>query len=209
MSTDTTIVNQLAIMLEMQDAMNRKVHPQWFEQNFEWYRAIWIECGEMLDHYGWKWWKHQKPDLDQVKLELVDIFHFGLSCRINGKDDYQTIAQQIADEMVQAKQGDSFRDTLEILAAGALNTQGFDAAAFAGCMHQIEMSFTELFQSYVGKNTLNFFRQDHGYQDGSYIKNWNGKEDNEHLVEILGQLDPMAADFREQVYLGLQARYPK
>jgi hypothetical protein len=95
------------------------------------------------------------------------------------------------------------------LAAGALNTQGFDAAAFAGCMHQIEMSFTELFQSYVGKNTLNFFRQDNGYQDGSYIKNWHGKEDNEHLVEILNELDPTASDFREKVYQGLQARYPK
>jgi hypothetical protein len=26
----------------------------------------------MLDHYGWKWWKKQTPDTEQVILELVD-----------------------------------------------------------------------------------------------------------------------------------------
>ncbi len=206
---NTMLVNQLSTMLEMQDAMNKKVHADWFDKNFEWYRAIWIECGEMLDHYGWKWWKHQSPDIEQVKLELVDIFHFGLSCRINGKDNYQSIAEQLAEEMAQAKQGDSFRDTLEMMAASALTTQGFDAKAFAGCMWQIEMDFAELFSSYVGKNTLNFFRQDHGYKEGTYIKNWNGKEDNEHLVEVLQLLDVSDENFRYKVYQGLQSRYPE
>ena len=71
---------QLIIMLEMQDAMNTKVNPDWRSANNEWYRAIWVECAEMLDHYGWKWWKHQEPDLNQVKLELIDILllFFGL-----------------------------------------------------------------------------------------------------------------------------------
>ncbi|WP_144392173.1 dUTP diphosphatase [Pleionea sediminis] len=204
-----SLITPLTVMLEMQDAMNKKVHSDWFDKNFEWYRAIWIECGEMLDHYGWKWWKHQEPDLDQVKLELVDIFHFGLSCRINGVDNFETIAQQLATEMSQAKQGGSFRDTLEMLAASALTTQGFDAEAFAGCMWQIDMSFDELYRSYVGKNTLNFFRQDHGYKDGSYIKVWNGKEDNEHLIEVLNALDISDSDFRDKVYDGLVSRYPQ
>ncbi len=203
------LITPLITMLEMQDAMNKKVHPDWFKKNFEWYRAIWIECGEMLDHYGWKWWKHQQPDLEQVKLELVDIFHFGLSCRINGVDDYSLIAAQLAEEMAQAKQGASFRDTLEMMAASALTMHGFDASAFAGCMWQIDMSFDELFRSYVGKNTLNFFRQDHGYQDGSYIKVWQDKEDNEHLVEILYSLDIADPEFRNRVYEGLASRYPK
>ena len=39
-------------MLSMQDKMNTKVHAQWREQNFQWYWAIWIECAELLDHYG-------------------------------------------------------------------------------------------------------------------------------------------------------------
>ncbi|PWK53823.1 dUTP diphosphatase [Pleionea mediterranea] len=203
------LITPLATMLEMQDAMNKKVHPDWFKKNFEWYRAIWIECGEMLDHYGWKWWKHQSPDLEQVKLELVDIFHFGLSCRINGVDDYTVIAAQLAEEMSQAKQGANFPETLEMLAASALTMHGFDAQAFIGCMRQIDMDFAELYRSYVGKNTLNFFRQDHGYKDGSYIKVWHGKEDNEHLIEVLNELDITDPEFRQQVYLGLKSRYPQ
>ena len=71
--------NKLLTMLELQDAMNARVNPVWREANNEWYRAIWTECAEMLDHYGWKWWKHQQPDLDQVRLELVDIIHFAMS----------------------------------------------------------------------------------------------------------------------------------
>ena len=42
------------------------------------------------------------------------------------------------------------------------------------------------------KNVLNFFRQDNGYKDGSYIKLWDGKEDNQHLVELTTELDTEA-----------------
>ena len=43
-------------MLEMQEQMNQKVNADWRQQNYEWYRAIWVECAELMDHYGWKWW---------------------------------------------------------------------------------------------------------------------------------------------------------
>jgi len=66
-------------MARMQEAHNAQVHPEWRHQGYEYYRAVWVECAELLDHFGWKWWKHQQPDTDQVKLEVVDIWHFGLS----------------------------------------------------------------------------------------------------------------------------------
>ena len=69
----------LVTMLTMQDRMNTRVHPEWIAQNFAWYRAAWIECGELIDHYGYKWWKKQVPEMDQVRLEIVDIWHFGMS----------------------------------------------------------------------------------------------------------------------------------
>lgn len=201
------MVKQIATMLEMQHAMNTKVHEKWFEQNYEWYRAIWIECAEMLEHFGWKWWKHQKPDVDQVKMELIDIFHFGLSSRIDGELTFDEIAEELAGEMLEPQMKDDFKQTLEVLAGQAVLYQHFDGTSFAGCMQQIEMPFEELFKSYVGKNTLNFFRQDNGYKDGSYIKEWNGQEDNEVLVEILNALDSANEDFKNQVYKGLADRY--
>ena len=201
-------VNKICTMLEMQNAMNTKVHAEWFNQGFEWYRAIWVECAEMLDHYGWKWWKKQTPDTEQVILELVDIFHFGLSLRIDGETSYQELAEQLTAELEKPTQADDFKQTLELLAASAVASKTFDAAAFAGCMAQIGMDIDDLYRGYVGKNTLNFFRQDHGYKDGSYIKVWNGQEDNEHLVEVVKSLDINQENFAELVYKGLEARYP-
>ncbi|MDH5434714.1 MAG: dUTP diphosphatase [Gammaproteobacteria bacterium] len=200
---------QLITMLDLQDAMNTKVNESWREQGYEWYRAIWIECGEMLDHYGWKWWKHQSPDMPQVKLELVDIFHFGLSCRLVDLDDKKKIAETLAEEFSSPKTDTEFRTTLEALALDTLQTKNFNATLFAGCMQQIDMPFSELFSSYVGKNVLNFFRQDHGYKEGTYHKVWHGKEDNEHLVEAIEMLDVSSKNFSDELYQELKRRYPE
>ncbi|WP_105215392.1 dUTP diphosphatase [Pseudoalteromonas sp. T1lg22] len=204
----SSAAKKIAVMLEMQHAMNTKVHEQWFDQGFEWYRAIWVECAEMLDHYGWKWWKKQTPDTEQVILELVDIFHFGLSLRIDGETSFADLAAALEQEMAQVHSEADFKATLEVLAASAVNDKSFNAAAFAGCMQQIGMNIDDLYRGYVGKNTLNFFRQDNGYKDGTYIKVWHGQEDNEHLVEVVKSLDTENPDFAHLVYQGLQQRYP-
>ena len=74
-------------------------------------------------------------------------------------------------------------------------------------MQACGLSADALYRHYVGKNVLNFFRQDHGYQDGTYIKEWQGREDNEHLSELLESLDATAAGFPEAVYEALTSRY--
>ena len=56
-------------------------------------------------------------------------------------------------------------------------------------MTDCQLNRTELFRQYVGKNVLNFFRQDNGYKEGTYRKFWSGREDNEVLVDILQSLD--------------------
>ena len=70
-----------------------------------------------------------------------------------------------------------------------------------------DLDFDELFKQYVGKNVLNFFRQDHGYKDGTYIKIWHGKEDNEHLSEILNNAENIDNDFADVVYQSLESVY--
>lgn len=199
---------QLLTMLQMQDDMNTKVHPEWRQQGFEWHRAIWVELAEMLDHYGWKWWKHQKPDMEQVHLELIDIFHFGLSARLVSGQAVADIASEIEQDLSEATTESTFAETIELMVANTLATKNFDVKTFAGLMAQTELSFDELFRHYVGKNVLNFFRQDHGYKTGEYIKIWNGKEDNEVLMDVLRASDASSAEFKENVYAGLKAAYP-
>jgi hypothetical protein len=79
---------------------------------------------------------------------------------------------------------------------------------FANLMFAVDMSFDELYRHYVGKNVLNFFRQDHGYKAGTYVKVWDGREDNEHLTEVLATVEIDAEDFPDQVYAALASRYP-
>jgi len=198
---------QLATMLELQNEMNTKVHARWREQNFEWYRAIWVECAELLDHYGWKWWKKQTPDVDQIALELVDIWHFGLSLLLLKGYSVEDITAIVEDEFSNPKSSGDFASDLEHFTESTLSTKDFDVSGFARLMVGINMDFETLYVGYVGKNVLNFFRQDHGYQDGSYQKQWGGVEDNEHLVDIVAQLDTSAGDFKDELYQRMETRY--
>lgn len=194
-------------MLGLQDAMNKKVHPDWVEQKFSWFRAIWIECGELVDHYGYKWWKKQTPDMGQVQLEVVDIWHFGLSMLIDGRET-SAIANDITDALEKGPVEQlEVIDATEALAESILATREFDVRKFWALMVACDLSFDELFKQYVGKNVLNFFRQDHGYKDGTYIKVWSGREDNEHLTDILNSATDIGDDFAEIVYQKLNAIY--
>ncbi len=199
---------QLTTMLDMQDAMNAKVNADWRERNHEWYRAIWIEAAELMDHFGWKWWKKQSPDRDQVVLELVDIWHFGLSDLLMSGRSVDECAQSVIDALDLSARETDFLNDVETFACITLSTKSFDIKGFALMMLGIELSFEELYRRYVGKNVLNFFRQDHGYKDGSYKKVWQGREDNEHLVELVDSLDANQPDFKDSLYAGLKDRYP-
>ena len=95
----------LVNMLAMQHRMNARVHENWVDQDFAWYRAAWIECGELIEHYGYKWWKKQQPEMEQVRLEVVDIWHFGLSALFSrGKT-----VEHIADDILVDLQGPKLR----------------------------------------------------------------------------------------------------
>ncbi len=208
MSDNSAAQNQIKQMLTMQDAMNSRVSDTWRENGYEWYRAIWVECAEMLDHHGWKWWKHQEIDIAQVQLELVDIFHFGLSLRLMAGATVESITDTLAIELTQSSHEKDFKIALENLASAAVSNKSFDAIALADCMRLMNMDLDELFRQYVGKNTLNFFRQDHGYKEGTYIKIWNGEEDNEVLANLVNALDASASDFQQQLYAALEEKYP-
>ena len=198
----------LLTMLRMQDRMNTRVHPQWIEQGFAWHRAIWVECAELVDHYGYKWWKHQEHDMAQVQLEVVDIWHFGMSASFKPGLSLEALAQTMADEW-GSTDGDStgVLEATEALAGIAAAEQRFAVDAFARLLAAAQMSFDDLVRQYLGKNVLNFFRQDNGYKEGSYRKTWAGREDNEHLMELLGAIDTTQSDAEARLYDALSERY--
>ena len=200
--------HQLLTLLEMQDAMNSKVNSDWRERNHEWYRAIWVECAEMLDHYGWKWWKHQECDFEQVKLELIDILHFGLSDLIVQHDSMQALAKVLSKHWPKATESGDFKLLLEEFTLDTLQTKHFNLNRFVELAYSIGLSSEDIYVGYIGKNVLNIFRQDYGYKSGEYIKVWNGREDNEVLVELCDKLDSSDTQFKDKLYSGLADAYP-
>jgi len=207
-------------MLALQHGMNSKVDPEWVSARYPYLRAVVIEGAEAIEHHGWKWWKHQEHDLSQLQMELVDIWHFMLSellLEFDGDLDRSanTLISAVADNRADSVNFDGQDYRLEDLGLvaklelliGTSVARRVEIGLFEAIMRDCQMDWDDLFRQYVGKNVLNFFRQDHGYKQGTYRKTWNDREDNEHLVEVLGSLDAHADDFQDQLYQALQERY--
>ena len=214
--------NQAATMLALQANVNAKVDPNWITARYPYLRAVAIEGAEAIEHHGWKWWKKQDKDLSQLQMELVDIWHFILSEILLRNDDNQLTPleyllsalsdpnglQLIELDNTAYKLNETDLVTkLELLIAISI-ARRIDLGLFESIMRDCELTWTDLFCQYVGKNVLNMFRQDNGYKEGTYRKMWEGREDNEHLVEILESLDPDLPSFKDEIYSALTNTYP-
>lgn len=211
---------QLATMLDLQQKMNAKVNPDWINAGYGFMRAAMVESVEAIEHHGWKWWKAQEKDLPQLQMECVDIWHFALShILIEYQGDVKASAKVIAQQLSESVTSLSFDGhtyefaqqdlltNLELM-TGLAAAKRFNVSLFMTIIAQCDMSTDTLFEQYVGKNILNFFRQDHGYKEGTYIKEWAGREDNEHLVDVLTALDSTLDNYADAVYEQLSLRYP-
>jgi len=209
--------NQAATMLKLQDQMNAKVNPEWLAVKSPFLRAVVIEGSEAIEHHGWKWWKKQQCDLEQLQMELVDIWHFLLSAVLIEYDGSQSAAQTRVMAEIEGHEVEFDGDTyifaeldllqkLELL-IGLSAARRINIGLFTTLLVDCQMSWTDLYTQYICKNVLNFFRQDYGYKEGTYIKVWQGKEDNEHLVEIMAHLDATDAAFQDNLYQALTDRY--
>lgn len=199
---------QLITMLGLQDKLNTVVNSDWLKAGYPWHRAIMVEGVEALEHYGWKWWKKQEPDLAQARMELVDIWHFILSIQlVSTRGNAELAANQTITRFGVDFLDSSVATALKLDHLVAKAAQGLVSEwAFTGLMKDFELTWDGLYTAYVGKNVLNLFRQDHGYQAGSYRKDWGGIEDNEALTQLM-TMKPDATP--EQLYAKLEQVYAK
>jgi hypothetical protein len=215
--------SQIVEMLKLQNLMNERVDKCWcVNQEKDWMFASIVEAVEYVEHMGWKDWKKQTPDFNQAKMELVDIFHFALShCMTDGIDSLQKSfdenAEDIYNEILFSEHRTinndwvsfNVKESVKYFIEHSVSGLGFSWHFFAKMMGHCELSYNELYKLYIGKNMLNLFRQDNGYQEGYYQKQWLGMEDNVHLTEILKDIKDDDSDIQEQVIYQLQERYNK
>lgn len=205
-------------MLKLQDQINTQVNPDWKTANQDWLTAIFVESGEGTTSYGYKWWKKETPDMDNVRLEIVDIWHFFMSHFI---EVYERRTNSLAERMHQTfsepfeSLNTPFNEIMRYLNAELTMHLYYDAwCSFAYLCDKAELSWDQLYSTYIGKNALNSFRANNGYKEGTYLKIWSKpdsehiREDNYFLMEYLKTVDlTQVESLYDNAYNYLQSTY--
>ena len=222
------ILQMLELQQELNDATNGLGWEDGMTKNgkpIDWKRCTYLECAELIESYPWKHWKNidARPDYANIKIEAVDIWHFIMS---QGLEDYkrgdlgsiETLANNINSltnlVTFSGEVKEHFKDYYEQIAVVEILMKTLFCggsteklmAAFINVAMQSGLNLDTLYTLYVGKNILNQFRQDHGYKEGTYIKIWNGEEDNVTMQRVLEENENVTPD---ELYNALKKAYPK
>lgn len=218
-------------MLSMQNTLNEMTNGSDWRSGrtqlgkiIDWRRCIYMETAELIDSYPWKHWKsvEAQTDIENVRVELVDIWHFLLSLALEHFALEESAgllenAMQVSQKSQESKKPDSESSVIDQVAihekmmAMALQKSEVTpaylkalASAFFDSCQIAALNFEQLYQIYMAKNVLNKFRQDHGYKEGTYTKLWNGREDNVVMFEIIAKMGEFSGD---ELYLSLKESY--
>lgn len=212
---------KLQQMLDLQLSFNVKINPEWKTVGYPYCDAIWTEAAEAFNHTAWEWWKNSThtPDINQIKMELVDIWHFVMSELMTYEASEEMTHVGIVDMVntdVSSMEIESLEFDIKNIAEAFKNIIrsamlprdekriGIILSTFIQALFVLKMDWADLYKLYVGKNTLNIFRQNNGYKTNTdaYKAQWAkpaGKEDNEYLTEILKYLDADNVDFQKDL----------
>jgi dimeric dUTPase (all-alpha-NTP-PPase superfamily) len=215
-------------IFDRQEKVNETIQgKEWYKNGNGWDTAIIVEAAEYIDSFDWKWWKNGKNNADNALIECVDIVHFVASLVIEKSKLMNSFnldgVLEISESSIEA--ADSFCDGVSIDKTTAIQNakelirrtikisdlgNEIDAinlimAAFA-LANPVGKTMEDVAKLYFGKAVLNEFRNKNGYTDGTYVKTWNGKEDNEVMVEIASEL-PLDDNFEEKLFTLLEERY--
>ena len=225
-------MDKILQMLQLQQQLNDATNGEGWEKGvtkngklIDWKRCSYLECSELIESYPWKHWKNidAEPDYANIKIEAVDIWHFimsqgledykmknlgdikTLAANINKLPNFQTFHEDIAPTTKNYYEQIEVVETLmKTLFCGETTEKLMEA--FIDVAVQSGLNLDALYKLYVGKNILNQFRQDHGYKEGSYIKVWNGEEDNVTMQRVLKENNNVSPD---ELYKALEKAYPK
>ncbi|AXH14984.1 dUTP diphosphatase [Malaciobacter mytili] len=190
-----------------------------FDKEINWLRCIHMEVSELIESTPWKHWKNinAEPDMNNIHVELVDIWHFLMSYILQETNVPKAVSLVNTHCIYEANEEIDVKAMVkeaEKLSYIALAIQTNNMPSFSGIERFIDqffrcckisgLSFTWLQKLYIGKNCLNKFRQDNGYKEGTYKKDWNGKEDNVVMVSFLEKMENVSFN---ELYKQLELSY--
>jgi len=212
-------------MFKLQNTLNNQTNgTDWKKgrtnkgREIDWKRCVYMEGAELLDSFpNWKHWKDiNKPDdIANAKIETCDIWHFLMSDAIQSfiESNENYSIEQVSEVVFKLHQKElnntSWKEKTLIQLSEAIIKSSINGEIamreFFQIVNAIDgFDMEEVYKLYIGKNCLNHFRQDNGYIDGSYIKEWNGEEDNVHMQKFLNENPDTSFD---ELYVFLTTTY--
>jgi dimeric dUTPase (all-alpha-NTP-PPase superfamily) len=187
-------------LLELQDRLNVATCGENWKlgtceksgKEINWESAIIAECGEALESLGYKHWKKQEIDMNNAQMELVDILHFLLSYALSAYGKPEIIVNllnrdySLCDDSVS-----NIEVVIKILEFSLFSAPVVAIKYLFEHSDKFDMTAQQVYDLYMAKHWLNGFRQENGYQSGTYIKIQTYPqlsepiEDNELLVLLV------------------------
>ncbi len=165
------------LLISMQNNLNLFIDKDWKKNRTvdDFQTETILEIAELMECFPHKWWKKQKFELENAKMELVDVLHFALSGLLLQEEKIKHVKLDVASVvtipfckyLIQLALKNRFNEIILHL-FNLSKKMEFDIVAY-----------------YVAKFTLNKIRQLRGYKTGEYTKVIHGIEDNEMLSKCI------------------------
>ena len=164
---------------------NGELAKPWREVPAEgWARGLWLECAELAEALGWKWFADGRaPDRAAVLDEFADVLHYGLSlCALRGTEPKA--------ERTRGAVPEGPLPAVDAMARAALERREFDARSLLRAAKAAGLELGWLERAVFRKSALNVYRQFCRNAGWPYAKTWpNGALDREDAYEYMGGFD--------------------
>jgi len=199
-------------------------------------RYIRQELAELIDSLNYKHWNEKKNDFDNVVVEAIDVLHFMLSqLYYIGREERHEIFEDYAilkklNKTEKLNEEDKVNKIILLSEKIMFNTHLIDNIQLKRVMHYsngnilkdsfhllfgifkaLEMNIDGVVRAYFTKNLLNRLRQEYGYKEGKYKKQWkyngNNVEDNVVVTKLANEMS--ADEIKESLYLKIKDYYEK
>jgi hypothetical protein len=219
-------VNVFNYLFQEQDLLNTSINSNWKQEGLSFDLYTQVESIEGIQSFNFKHWKKDKNDFSNAEMEFTDIMFFVISSALKFdlcfehfaylyNTGYKNNAHVKKDVNSLIK---IFQDICFYSLSNNLNNViiclGFLAAT-------LDIDIDKLYSKYISKKCLNIFRQDNGYKEGTYIKQWPSPlilnstiEDNVYLEMFLSEAESQNVlknnpeNFFNYLYNRLKENYP-
>lgn len=207
-SKNSETYNKLHQIISMQIDLNNATVKNWEDKNLDWDTAVLIETSEAIDSCSWKWWKKTENDIENLKVEAVDLLHFLISkLLIESRQPHEPVDQtefivttliqgfvlsKLKEEyFTQEYNTDEIIKNLKKIAFHCLNNDSLESMkSLIKVFDLLGMTFNEVYIGYMSKNLLNHYRQERGYKtNGEYSELNNRKGYVKNFVNHHGSFE--------------------